>query len=234
MNETELYKPIEKYFIEKGYIVKGEVKNCDLVALKEEELIVIEMKLSINLTLILQAIERQKVADYVYVATPKLPKNLQTRRKILTLLKRLNIGLFIIKNNKLEEIISPFEEYNFYNNKSKRNKIKKEILTRKNNLNIGGTNKTKIITAYREQALFIAYVLLKYGNLSPKKIKKITKIEKSGQILYTNFYNFYTHINRGVYGLSNNGKKYLEKFILEYSELKKIFENMIKENGGLK
>ncbi|MBZ4684074.1 MAG: hypothetical protein PWP46_2220 [Fusobacteriaceae bacterium] len=233
MNETDLYRPIEKYFIDKGYIVKGEVKSCDIVALKDEELIVVEMKLSINLTLILQAIERQKVADYVYIATPKLPKNLQKRRKIITLIKRLNLGLFIIKNHKVEEIVSPFEEYNFYNNKSKRNKIKKEVLTRKNNINIGGTNKTKIITAYREQALFIAYVLLKYGNLAPKEVKKITKIEKSSNILYTNFYNFYTRVSHGVYSISNNGKNYLEKIISEYSELKEIFENLIKENGGL-
>ena len=61
--ETSLYRPV-KVFLEGplGYIVKGEVGGCDLVALKGDELpvvVICELKLTFNLELILQGIDRE-------------------------------------------------------------------------------------------------------------------------------------------------------------------------------
>ena len=36
--EVDLYEPIAQYFTEQGYIVHGEVKDCDMTAHKEDEL----------------------------------------------------------------------------------------------------------------------------------------------------------------------------------------------------
>ena len=45
MKETDLYNPIKVFFEAKGYEVKAEVTDCDVVALKkDEEPIIIELK----------------------------------------------------------------------------------------------------------------------------------------------------------------------------------------------
>src|SRR5690242_16155828 len=73
MLETSLY-PVVKQFLEKaGYHVKGEVNGCDAVAVKDDEaqrLAIIEMKRGFNLDLLLQAVDRMRAADEVWLAVP--------------------------------------------------------------------------------------------------------------------------------------------------------------------
>ena len=71
--ESDLYGPVRDYLQDLGYEVKGEVKSCDVTAMRDGELIVVELKRGFTLELIYQAINRQRVADGVYVAVP-LPK----------------------------------------------------------------------------------------------------------------------------------------------------------------
>jgi hypothetical protein len=58
--ETSLYLPVKRFLEGRGFIVKGEVGGCDLVALggDDSSLVVIgELKLAFNLELILQAVD---------------------------------------------------------------------------------------------------------------------------------------------------------------------------------
>ena len=60
--ETSLYGPLKRYFNDKGFIVKGEVANADLVALpnefnKKSEPIIVELKIGFSLSLFHQAIK---------------------------------------------------------------------------------------------------------------------------------------------------------------------------------
>ena len=73
IKESDLYQPIKDYLDSLGYDTKGEVKDCDITAIKDGELIVVELKKGFTIELLYQAIERQKIADSVYVAIP-LPK----------------------------------------------------------------------------------------------------------------------------------------------------------------
>ena len=66
--ERDLYGPVRDYLQSLGYEVKGEVKNCDVTALRDGELIVVELKRGFTLELIYQAVDRQRIADGVYVA----------------------------------------------------------------------------------------------------------------------------------------------------------------------
>lgn len=53
-----------------GFEVKGEVKGCDIVAVRPGErpmLTIVEMKLGLTLNLLLQATDRMRVADDVWV-----------------------------------------------------------------------------------------------------------------------------------------------------------------------
>jgi len=66
--ETALYLPVKRFLEGLGFAVKGEIGGCDIVALKEGEppLVVIgEMKLSFNLELVLQAVDRAAACDEV-------------------------------------------------------------------------------------------------------------------------------------------------------------------------
>lgn len=54
--ETELYAPLKSFFERQGYDIKGEVRTCDLVGIREDEdqPLIVEMKKSFNLALLLQ------------------------------------------------------------------------------------------------------------------------------------------------------------------------------------
>lgn len=44
--ETELYAPLKSFFERQGYDIKGEVRTCDLVGIREDEAqpLIVEMK----------------------------------------------------------------------------------------------------------------------------------------------------------------------------------------------
>ena len=46
--EVDLYKPIQKYFILEDYQVFGEVNDCDIAAVKDDEIVIIELKLTLS------------------------------------------------------------------------------------------------------------------------------------------------------------------------------------------
>ncbi len=106
--EVDLYKPVKDYFTAEGYDVYGEVNDCDVVAVKEEELIIVELKLRLNLDLVMQATKRQRLSDQVIVAIPK-PKfsfRSQKWRDICYLMRRLEVGLLLVSLNNEEQIKS--------------------------------------------------------------------------------------------------------------------------------
>jgi hypothetical protein len=68
--ETSLYQPVNGFLEGLGF-VKGEVGGCDLVALKGDDLpvvVICELKLTFNLELILQGVDRATASDEVWLA----------------------------------------------------------------------------------------------------------------------------------------------------------------------
>ena len=59
--EIELSKPLEAYLAEKGFEIRCEVNNCDMVASKDEVYFCIEMKKNLTVDLLCQAVERKKM-----------------------------------------------------------------------------------------------------------------------------------------------------------------------------
>ena len=73
MAETALYPAIKRFLEEAGYTVKGEVCGCDVVAVRGDEpplLAIVEIKRRLNLDLLLQAVDRMRPADEVWLAVP--------------------------------------------------------------------------------------------------------------------------------------------------------------------
>ena len=61
MKETDLYPPVKRYLEDQGYTVKGEIDDCDVVAVRSGDTpVVVELKLTLNLNVILQAVARQR------------------------------------------------------------------------------------------------------------------------------------------------------------------------------
>lgn len=213
IKETDLYKPIYNYFTELGYKVNSEVRSIDVTAVKDDELIIIELKKNINMKLLIQGTKGQRMTDKVYIAIER-PNNIMSKqlKDKLYLIRRLELGLIYVSfsgKSPLVQIVyhpKPFDRKKSMSLSSKKKKsLIKEIEGRCKDFNIGGSNKTKLMTAYKENSIYIACCLEKYGNLSPKELRKLGTGDKTTSILYNNFHEYFTKVARGIYGISDKG-----------------------------
>ncbi|HIP77584.1 MAG TPA: hypothetical protein EYH07_03860, partial [Kiloniellaceae bacterium] len=67
--EEDLYAPVKAFFEGQGYVVKAEVRGCDLVARRgAEPPVIVELKTGFTLPLVLQGIDRLGLSEHVYLA----------------------------------------------------------------------------------------------------------------------------------------------------------------------
>jgi len=209
MLETELYEPVKSFFESQGYIVKAEINDIDILALKDDFTIAIELKVKISLKHIYQAIERQKLVDNVFLAIPKATykSHKVSIRHFHLLLKRLSLGLIIVDGNKTEVIFEP----NYYDlnkskslNKRRKNRLLEDFNNLKKDANTGGS-KGKRMTIYKQDAIKIANFLAVNPGSSPKDIKLATDVEKTASILQKNFYGWFKKDGYASYLLTEKG-----------------------------
>ncbi|HET6486896.1 MAG TPA: DUF2161 family putative PD-(D/E)XK-type phosphodiesterase [Spirochaetia bacterium] len=217
-SEADLAAPLYQYLSGLGYTVRSEVKDCDIAAVKGEDLLIVELKKSLSLSLIVQAAQRQRVTDLVYVAVPR-PSNKwawwQESRGVRHLLRRLEIGLILVSLDPERppvEVVShpaPFQ-------RRKRPKSRRAVLTeisgRTADFNRAGSNRRKLVTAYRESAIRIACCLAARGNLSPAELRRMGTGDKTQSILHFNAYGWFERVERGVYALTAQGRAELEDY----------------------
>ena len=96
-----------KRFLEgRGYAVKGEVRGCDVVAVRgdDEPPVVVELKLAFTLSLVLQGVDRFALTDHVYLAIPARPPRKSPERGfspahpgVRRLCRRLGLGLLAVQ-----------------------------------------------------------------------------------------------------------------------------------------
>ncbi|MBC7961021.1 MAG: hypothetical protein H7X94_14265 [Vallitaleaceae bacterium] len=221
MQETQLYEPVKKLFEDMGFVVQAEVHGMDVLAVKEETMVVIELKTSYNLKLVLQAVERQKMTGQVYVAIPRPTFKLRRSRAFQEkehLLRRLEIGLILVAmdvKTPYAQIVfdpKPFSiERSQARGKNRKEKALKELAERHGDYNIGGTN-GKLVTAYRERALKVVAVLMEYSEMAPKDIKIATQNDKAQSLLYDNHYGWFVRLRKGIYGLTPSGIAAFEEY----------------------
>jgi len=231
IKETELYEPIKKLLESHNLTVKGEVKNCDIAALLDDELWIVEMKLSLSMTLLCQAVRRLSLSPYVFVAVPRPKrsnnKNFKTAQAIL---KNLGLGLITValdSPTKFAEIIfyPQADSIKTRKNPKKSAALRKEIEGRTGDTPGGSTRRT-IMTAYRERCIKIACFLAQHEVLSPKQLKQMGCEEDAGNILRSNNYGWFSKISLGKYSLSAAGRLYLAEnsenvIVAEYSKFPK-------------
>jgi hypothetical protein len=225
VKEVELYQPVKDLLISLGYDVKAEVAHIDVVAKKDSDWIIVELKTSFTLKLLLQATQRQKLTEKVFVAIPA-PTGRQRFSKAFKeyehLLKRLELGLILVnfKETPRAELIIEPKEYSrsliMSRNRKKGFKVFSEAEGRHDDYNVGGTN-GKLITVYREKALLAASFLNENGEMRVRELKESTGFEKVQTLLHDNYYGWFEKVDRGIYKLSTAGKEAL----ITYSEVVK-------------
>ncbi|RPI78522.1 MAG: hypothetical protein EHM45_06285 [Desulfobacteraceae bacterium] len=221
LREQDLYLPVKTLLEAKDFSVRSEVHGCDITAVRANELVIVELKKSLNLELLLQAADRQKMADLVYCAVPK-PRNFFSSRwrDLQHLLRRLELGLIFISftgRQGYAEIVFdplPFDRAKSIGQaKKKRTRLLAEAGRRSVDGNLGGSTGKKILTAYREEALHIAFLLQQQGPLSAKELKKMgTDPEKTYRTLYDNVYGWFRRTGKSIYALTPAGEKALAEY----------------------
>ena len=213
MKESDLYLPLKRFLESQNYEVKGEVQDCDVLAVRGEETpVVVELKLTLNFNVILQAVERLSLTPKVYIGIPEQCKTLKRRRRhIIKLLRMLGLGMIVIDSDReagsVDVLLDP-GEYRPRRSKFRQERLLGEFMKRVGDPNLGGTKKRKgIMTAYRQRALAIAWFLQKHGPNKASHVAKTLQEPKARDILYNDVYGWFDRVSRGIYDLSPRGKQ---------------------------
>ncbi len=213
MKESDLYPPLKQFLEAQDYEVKGEVHDCDAMAVRGDETpVVVELKLSLNLDVILQAVDRLSLTPKVYIGIPARSRIIKKRRKsTIKLLRMLGLGLLLIDPDtpagSVSVLLDP-GEYKPRRSRFKQERLLGEFAKRVGDPNLGGTVKRKgIVTVYRQRALAIARLLDLQGATRAADVALILKESKARDIMYRNVYGWFERISTGVYDLSPRGKR---------------------------
>lgn len=212
--ETSLYLPVKTFLESAGYTVKGEIGGCDLVGLSDGDptvVVICELKLTFNLELILQAVDRVTVSDEVWIAARISAKGRgrEADRRYRDLCRRLGLGMLGVSDAGEVSIIVSSVSPMPRSNPKRRTRLVKEHRKRAGDPALGGSTKVPIMTAYRQQALACAAALAN-GALRPRDLKPVAST--AGQILLKNYYGWFEKIDKGVYGLSDSGREALKRW----------------------
>ncbi len=212
--ETTLYLPIKSFLEAAGYTVKGEIAGCDVVGLSPEEppvVVICELKLSFTLELILQAVDRAAASDEVWIAArvSAKGKGRESDRRYRDLCRRLGFGMLSVSDNGVVDVLVSPTAAMPRKNPRKRSRLVTEHKRRKGDPTAGGSTRSPIMTAYRQQALACA-VALQAGPLRPRDLKTIAPT--AANILRGNVYGWFERVDRGLYGLTAAGAEALGRW----------------------
>jgi hypothetical protein len=212
--ETALYRPVKAFLEDLGFACKGEVGGCDLVALKGDEAPVVvigELKLSYNLELVLQGVDRAAVGDEVWLAA-RMSANGRGREsdaRFRNLCRRLGFGLLgVASAGEVHLLVSPAAPAPRKDPK-RRSRLVEEHRRRIGDPVAGGGSRAPIMTAYRQRALACAAALAE-GPRRPRDLKPA--VPDAPKILLGNVYGWFAPVERGVYRLTEAGREALARW----------------------
>lgn len=210
MAETDLYHPVKRFLMAQGYDVKGEIGDCDVMALRGDEApVIVELKASFSVQLLLQGTERQAISDAVYLAI-NAPKRRATV-DITKLCRRLGLGLLTITGQTVSALADPLP-YQPRKNARRKTLLLKEFAQRVGDHNEGGSTRRPQITAYRQDALRCARFLAGNGASKVSDIRQQAGVVRAAGILRSDVYGWFAKQERGIYGLAAPGASALVTF----------------------
>jgi hypothetical protein len=207
--ESDLYAPVKALLEGQGYSVKGEVRGCDVVAVRgDEPPVIVELKRAFGMGLVLQGINRLALSDAVYLAVGAWPKNLRDVRRLC---RRLGLGLMVVVGERVDILLDP-APYKPRKDRRRLGRMLGEHARRVGDPTLGGSStRVPMMTAYRQEALRCAGLLAKNGPMKIAALKLAADAPKAAAILSADYYGWFERIERGIYGLTPKGRMGLEQ-----------------------
>src|ERR1700726_249376 len=194
-------------------MVNGEGGGWDLVALRDGDppiVVIGELKLSFNLELVLQAVDRAGACDEVWLAAKfsERGKGRESDARYRNLCRRLGFGMLAVtKSGTVEVIVSPTTVPR--RAPKRRSRLIAEHRKRQGDPALGGSTRAPIMTAYRQQALACAAALCQ----GPRKVRELKPaIPDAPKILLHNVYGWFDRVERGIYVLTDSGRAALKRW----------------------
>ncbi len=208
--ESDLYAPVKALLEGQGYVVKGEVRGCDVVAVRgAEPPVVVELKRAFGLGLVLQGVDRLALTDLVYLAVGAWPKRMKDVRKLC---RRLGLGFIVVAGTRADIVLDPVP-YKPRQNRRKAGRMLGEHARRVGDPNLGGqAMRAPLMTAYRQEALRCARLLADRGPMKLAEMRKSADVPNAARILQQDVYGWFERLERGVYGLTPKGQAGLAAF----------------------
>ncbi len=208
--ESDLYAPVKALLEGQGYVVKGEVRGCDVVAVRgQEPPVVVELKRTFVLGLVLQGVDRLALTDLVYLAVGQWPKQMKNVKKLC---RRLGLGFIVVAKDRADVVLDPVP-YVPRQNRRKAGRMLGEHARRVGDPNVGGqAMRAPLMTAYRQEALRCAELLATNGPMKVAALRAACDAPKAAQILQQDVYGWFERVERGVYAITPKGREGLERF----------------------
>ena len=204
--ETSLYLPVKAFLERLGFTVKGEVRGCDVVAVRPGEpplVVITELKLGFSMELLLQAVQRMPSADEVWLAVPATRRGRDRDPRALRLCRLLGVGLLAVDiRHDHVAILVEAGPYQPRPSGKKRGLLLQEFNRRRGDPATGGSSRQPIMTAYRQRALLCADAL----RAGPQPTSALRgRAPDAARLLHADFYGWFERIARGVYSLKAAG-----------------------------
>jgi hypothetical protein len=215
--EAALYPPVKAFLERQGYVVRGEVRGCDLVARRGDEApVIVELELHFTLPLLLQGVDRLALSPLVYLAVPRPAARARGVRPdaklVRKLCRRLGLGLILIGGRGAVEIIEDPVPYRPRQAKRRSSLLLGEFERRTGDFNVGGSSRMPTVTSYRQDALRCARALAASGPMRLRDLRVVTGVAAAAPILQRNVYGWFDRAGRGTYGLTDTGEQALNRF----------------------
>lgn len=155
--------------------------------------------------------ERAGACDELWIAAKMSirGKGRESDARYRNLCRRLGFGMLGVTDAGTVEILVEPPIAAPRRNPKKRARLVTEHRKRIGDPALGGSTKTPIMTAYRQQALGCAAALAS----GPRKLKELKPAYPDAQkILHRNVYGWFEPVSRGVYALTATGHQALEKW----------------------
>jgi len=173
-------------------------------------LTIVEMKLGFNLELLLQATDRMRAADEVWLAVPATRRGRDRDPRVHRLCRLLGLGLLAVNaaRDRVEVLAEP-TPYRPRPDQRRRTRLLVEHAGRSGDPSPGGSTRQPVMTAYRQQALICA-ALLRQGPGRPRDLRAAAP--DAGSILLRNVYGWFERTQRGRYRLTGLGEAALQRW----------------------
>ncbi|KAA9010384.1 DUF2161 domain-containing phosphodiesterase [Histidinibacterium aquaticum] len=207
MRESDLYPPVKAYLKGQGYEVKGEVGAADVMAVRANDPpVVVELKRGFSLALFHQGIARQAAVEAVYLCVAR-PGAAALKRN-LGLARRLGLGVMTVRprDGRVEVHCDP-GPFQPRRSPARAARLLRAFERLRGDPNAGGATRHGLVTGYRQDALACARVLAGEGPLRAARVAALAEVPQARRIMADNYYGWFERVERGVYGLTDAGRR---------------------------